>query len=190
MAAAAGRTTRTSTAAARRSEEGAIGGTTINWLMYAPAVGLALLVVAFRLLRPAYPVPQTPGIVVVTGTSSGIGNAVATHLAGKGYHVLASVRRPESMDAWKRVGNPNITPVKLDVSDPADIQAVVGSVQRLKKQWNVKLAGVVGNAGLGFHMPIEYHNIKDIQRMFDVNFFGNVALTQAFMPLIREDKVR
>jgi hypothetical protein len=101
---------------ADEAEEGAIGGATTNWLAYTPAVGLALvLALLYRLLRPAYPVPPTPGIVVVTGTSSGIGNAIATELAEKGYHVLAGVRRQASMDAWKRVGNANITPVQVRV---------------------------------------------------------------------------
>jgi NAD(P)-dependent dehydrogenase (short-subunit alcohol dehydrogenase family) len=79
---------------------------------------------------------------------------------------------------------------QLDVTNPSDIQAVVESVEQLRKKWNVKLAGVVGNAGLGFHAPVENHHMNDIRRLFDVNFFGNVALSQAFMPLIREDKVR
>lgn len=39
-------------------------------------------------------------------------------------------------------------------------------------------------------MPIEHHHMNDVRRLFDVNFFGNVALTQAFMPLAREDKAR
>lgn len=163
----------------------------INWLVAVPAVGLAFLYFVFQLLRPAYPVAAPPGIVVVTGTSSGIGNAIANYLAEQGYNVFAGVRRQQSYDAWNRVNHPKITPVKLDVTDPRDIRAAVQQVEKARKRHKgLKLAGIVGNAGLGFHMPIEHHNMDDIRRLFDVNFLGNVALTQAFMPLIREDKVR
>ena len=39
-------------------------------------------------------------------------------------------------------------------------------------------------------MPIEHHNLGDARRLFDVNFFGNLALVQAFLPIVREDKAR
>lgn len=118
-----------------------------NWLAYAPVVGLACIALLVGLLRPAYPVPQKGGIVVVTGTSSGIGNQIATELADKGFHVYAGVRRQASLNAWKRVNHPNITPVMLDVTDPSDIQAVVKQVEKERKKRGVKLAGLVGNAG-------------------------------------------
>lgn len=44
--------------------------------------------------------------------------------------------------------------------------------------------------GIGYHMPIEHHNLGDARRLFDVNFFGNLALVQAFLPIVREDKAR
>lgn len=78
---------------------------------------------------------------------AGIGNAIATELADKGYHVFAGVRRQASLDAWKRVNSPNITPIMLDVTDPSDIQAVVKQVEKEREKRGAKLAGLIGNAG-------------------------------------------
>lgn len=184
-----------STRRAARSTTGATatggdGGGFISWRVAAPAVGLAFLFFLFQLLRPAYPVAAPPGIVVVTGTSSGIGNAIANELAERGFNVFAGVRRQQSMDAWNRVNHPKIVPVRLDVTSPRDIEAVVQQVAKARKQHKgLKLAGIVGNAGLGFRMPVEHMSMDDVRRLVDVNLLGNVALTQAFMPLIREDKV-
>ena len=111
-------------------------------------VGLAAIALAlfFALLRPAYPVPKPGGIVVVTGTSSGIGNAVALDLADKGFTVYAGVRRQASKEAWGRVKNPNIHPVLLDVTDTTSIQAVVKMVEKARTK-GTNFAGFVGNAG-------------------------------------------
>ena len=57
------------------------------------------------------------------------------------------------------------------------------------KKFNLPFSGIVHNAGLGYHAPLETHDLEDIRRMFDVNFFGAIALTQKFLPLIRQEQV-
>lgn len=54
---------------------------------------------------------------------------------------------------------------------------------------NLPFSGIVHNAGLGYHAPLEIHALDDIRRLFEVNFFGPIAVTQRFLPLIREQQV-
>src|SRR5581483_7189304 len=67
------------------------------------------------------------GAVVVTGASTGIGRATALHLAGLGWRVHAGVRRPEDAESLRRE-SPNLTPLILDVTDPAQLAEAVRSV--------------------------------------------------------------
>lgn len=53
----------------------------------------------------------------------------------------------------------------------------------------LRFSGLVSNAGIGYHMPIEDMGMKEIRRLFDVNTFGAVAVTQRFIPLLRQHQV-
>ena len=118
-----------------------------NLARYGPALGLALVALVAVMLYPAYPVPPPDGVVVVTGTSSGIGRATALHLANQGFYVAAGVRRQESLKQWQNENHPRIFPVLLDVMDEAQIQRVRQDVENFLKRHKLQLAGIVGNAG-------------------------------------------
>ena len=130
--------------------------------------------------------------VLVTGTSTGIGEACATRLASRGWTVYAGVRRAEDADRLKAQISGDVRPVILDVSKREDMTQVFASIQQDVGTSGLPngLQGLVNNAGVGVGGPIEYVSEEDWRWVFDVNLFGVVALTQAAMPLLRAGKGR
>ena len=123
------------------------------------------------------------GFVVVTGTSTGIGAATALHLAGKGFHVFAGVRREGDGEALQAQTQATLTPLIIDVTDEATISAAAAAVTAIVGDRG--LAGLVNNAGIGKPAPLEFQPMADFRRQLEVNLFGPVAMIQAFLPLIR-----
>ncbi len=120
------------------------------------------------------------GAVLVTGASSGIGEAVARHLAAEGHTVYAGVRKKADGDKLK---GPNLTPVILDITDDDQVTAVAEQLQA--ELGDAGLAGVVNNAGIARGGPLEYLPIDEWRSQLEVNVVGQVAVTRAVMPLIR-----
>jgi NAD(P)-dependent dehydrogenase (short-subunit alcohol dehydrogenase family) len=120
---------------------------------------------------------------LITGTSTGIGEACATRLAERGWTVYAGVRRAEDADRLKAQLTGDVRPVILDVSNRDDMQRVIASIQQ--DAGASGLQGLVNNAGVGVGGPVEYVTEEDWRWVFDVNLFGVVALTKAAMPLLR-----
>lgn len=123
------------------------------------------------------------GHVVITGTSTGIGAATAIHLAQQGFHVFAGVRRTADGEALQAQTAEKLTPLIVDVTDEATISAAASEVTDAVGSRG--LAGLVNNAGIGVPAPIEFQPLADFRRQLEVNLFGPVAMTQAFLPLIR-----
>lgn len=128
-------------------------------------------------------VSRPHGTVLVTGASTGIGAAVASHLDALGMHVLAGVRRTEDADAVRRRGSGRIHPIMLDVSDADSISAAIEAVSDIAGEPG--LAGLVSNAGISGGEPLEFASLDGFRRMLEVNLVGAVAVTQAALPLIR-----
>lgn len=137
-----------------------------------------------------YKTIQMPGSskkpsVLISGASTGIGEATAQLLAEKGWTVFAGVRK--QTDAEKlQSHNANIKSVILDVTKPEQVTEAVEQVRVAVGEDG--LDALVNNAGLAFTGPIEFMSMEDVQRQFDINFFGTIRLTQAAMPLIRLGK--
>ncbi len=129
---------------------------------------------------------QQRGAVVVTGASSGIGEACARRLAGLGFQVFAGVRKPEDGERLARE-IPGVTPLQIDVIDADSIAA---AAQRVSEQTQGRLAGLVNNAGVAVPAPIEHQPIDDFRRQIEVNLIGQVAVTQAFLPQLRAARGR
>jgi NAD(P)-dependent dehydrogenase (short-subunit alcohol dehydrogenase family) len=120
--------------------------------------------------------------VVITGVSTGIGLAAAEELAGHGYHVFGSVRKPKDGAALSQRFGDRFTPLLFDVTDASAIQSAADEVaNRLNGQ---TLVGLVNNSGIGAGGPLMHQPIEEIQRIFDVNVMGVVRTTQAFLPLL------
>jgi NAD(P)-dependent dehydrogenase (short-subunit alcohol dehydrogenase family) len=109
-------------------------------------------------------------LALVTGTSTGIGRAVAIHLAQRGFEVLAGVRRPEDAP-------PGLEPIVLDVTSEGDVAAAAARV-------GGALHALVNNAGIAVNGPIEVVPVEQWRRQFEVNLIGQVAVTRALLPAL------
>jgi NAD(P)-dependent dehydrogenase (short-subunit alcohol dehydrogenase family) len=123
--------------------------------------------------------------VVVTGASTGIGLDACRELAAHRFRVFGTVRRPEDEAALRAVG---ATPLLLDVTSQASIRAARDQVSALLD--SALLAGLVNNAGISGAGPIELLELDEFRRMFEVNALGAVAVTQEFLPLLKEARGR
>jgi NAD(P)-dependent dehydrogenase (short-subunit alcohol dehydrogenase family) len=126
--------------------------------------------------------------IVVTGTSSGIGRATALHLAAAGYHVYAGVRKPTDAPSPPAASSGEITPLPLDVTDPAQIRAAAATVAG--HTGTAGLNGLVNNAGIGVFGPLELIPVDEVRRLLEVNVTGQLAVTQALLPLLRQARGR
>ncbi|HEY8089180.1 MAG TPA: SDR family oxidoreductase [Polyangiaceae bacterium] len=126
--------------------------------------------------------------VVVTGASSGIGRASALLLARRGFRVFAGVRKQKDGDSLRAASGGSVVPVEIDVTDRATIASAAMAVHA--EVGDRGLDGLVNNAGIATPAPIEYMSADVLRRQFEVNVFGQVAVTQAFLPLIRRARGR
>jgi NAD(P)-dependent dehydrogenase (short-subunit alcohol dehydrogenase family) len=129
---------------------------------------------------------NTSGAVVVTGASTGIGRATALYLDEKGFRVFAGVRKEEDAKSLQEEGSERLTPLKIDVAKAPSIAAARTNVE--EAVGDDGLVGLVNNAGVGFGGPVEFIPLDDYRQSFEVNYFGQIAVTQAFLPLLRRAK--
>lgn len=130
----------------------------------------------------------TPKSVVITGASSGIGAACALHLDKLGLRVFAGVRRQTDAEALKSKASSRLVAIALDVADSLSVStaasAVAGAVG------DAGLDGLVNNAGVVVTGPVEFLPLPELRRQLEINVVGQVAVTQAFLPLIRAARGR
>jgi NAD(P)-dependent dehydrogenase (short-subunit alcohol dehydrogenase family) len=124
------------------------------------------------------------GNILVTGASTGIGRACALRFAELGYLTFAGVRKAADGQALKSESSGQLEPVLLDVTQP---DLIAGAVAATGDQ---PLVGLVNNAGIAVLGALELVSIDDWRRQFEVNVFGLVAVTQAFLPLLRRGRGR
>jgi NAD(P)-dependent dehydrogenase (short-subunit alcohol dehydrogenase family) len=123
------------------------------------------------------------GAVVVTGSSTGIGRACALHLDRLGFKVFAGVRKEADGKQLESEASEQLEPLILDVTDSADISR---AAERVAEVTEGRLAGLINNAGIGVGGPLELLSISDFRRQIEVNLIGQVAVTQAFIPALRQ----
>jgi NAD(P)-dependent dehydrogenase (short-subunit alcohol dehydrogenase family) len=116
------------------------------------------------------------GVVLVTGASTGIGEATAFHLRELGFDPVAGVRREEDAERLEAQG---LRTVRLDVTDEAQIAAAREAVG------DGALAGLINNAGVAVAAPLEFVPLDELRRQLEVNLIGQVAVIQAFLPALR-----
>ena len=125
---------------------------------------------------------------LVTGASSGIGRATALRLAAAGHHVFAGVRRQvDGGELARAASDGEVTPVLLDVTDPRQIADGVATVS---EHAGAGLDGLVDNAGIGLACPTELLPLDTFRRLLEVNVTGQLAVTQAFLPMVRRARGR
>src|SRR5205085_709323 len=116
-------------------------------------------------------------IALVTGASSGIGEATAERLTSAGYKVYGTSRRGD------QAGQRSFEMLPLDVTSDESVEAAVGQV--LRRAGRIDL--LVNNAGFGVAPAgAEESSIEQARSIFDTNFFGIVRMTRAVLPQMRK----
>ena len=120
--------------------------------------------------------------VLVTGASSGIGEATAVHLAHQGFRVFAAARRLEKLKTLSGLGGGRITPVAMDVTSE---ESVASAIKQIASESGA-LYGLVNNAGVNVPGPIELVPAEEWRRQYETNVFGLMNVTRAIIPQMRE----
>jgi NADP-dependent 3-hydroxy acid dehydrogenase YdfG len=117
--------------------------------------------------------------VLITGCSSGLGNALARKFVKAGYPTYASARRLESIEDLKREG---CYTLRVDVTDHSTIKEAIEIIEKEHQSVGI----LVNNAAIGIMTPIETISIDEVRKQYETNVFGLLAMTQAVLPAMRK----
>jgi NAD(P)-dependent dehydrogenase (short-subunit alcohol dehydrogenase family) len=126
--------------------------------------------------------------VVVTGASTGIGWATTKTLVAKGFRVFAGVRSETDAARLSAEFGANVTPLTFDVTDTDAVTRAAATVAAALGAQT--LTGLVNNAGIAVPGPLLHLRIADLRRQLEVNLIGQLAVTQAFAPILGTDPQR
>jgi len=116
-------------------------------------------------------------IVLITGSSSGMGRATASYLVEQGYTVYAGSRTPEKLSDLQ---DKNLHPFRLDVSDPISIQKAMEKIDRVDI--------LINNAGYGLVSTVEEVTEEEMFNQFNINVFGVMRMCKMVIPKMRKQK--
>lgn len=133
-------------------------------------------------------ISESHPMALVTGASTGIGLACAERLAKLGYRVYAGVRNEADAGRLAGLGSGRIVPVRLDVTDEAQIRSVRTQVEAARGGGGLDV--LVNNAGIAVAGPLEFLPLDQFRRVHEINVVGLLAVTQAFLPLLRRVRGR
>jgi NAD(P)-dependent dehydrogenase (short-subunit alcohol dehydrogenase family) len=120
--------------------------------------------------------------VLITGSSGGIGSCCAKTLQSEGFRVFAAVRDAEALRQEAPV---RLSPILLDVTQRSSISSAAKQVAEILDAEGAKLVGLVNNATVEYHGPIEILPLEFVRNELEVNYLGTLAVTRAFLPLLR-----
>jgi NAD(P)-dependent dehydrogenase (short-subunit alcohol dehydrogenase family) len=127
---------------------------------------------------------QASRFVVITGASTGIGAGCAIGCAQQGMTVFAGVRNLQAGEALQAKEGAAIIPLQLDVTDDESIKRAADTVRQ--RVGEAGLAGLINNAGIAIGSPLEVIPLSQLRKQLEVNVIGQIAVTQAFLPLLRQ----
>lgn len=119
-------------------------------------------------------------VVLITGASSGIGQASAAYLAKRGFRVYGTSRKPSC--ELQECGEGAVAMLTLDVTSDRSVEQGIEAV--LSREGRLDI--VVNNAGMGIAGPVECTSMEEAQRQLEVNFFGVVRVCRVALPIMRE----
>jgi NAD(P)-dependent dehydrogenase (short-subunit alcohol dehydrogenase family) len=125
---------------------------------------------------------------VVTGASTGIGYATVETLTKDNFHVFAGIRSEEDAARLRTAFGTSCTPLIFDITDSEAISRAAAIVA--ERLGNGTLAGIVNNAGIAVTGPLMLLPLDDIRRQIEVNVIAQIAVCQAFTPLLGTDPAR
>ncbi|CAF4107323.1 unnamed protein product [Adineta steineri] len=147
-------------------------------------IGVAIIIyVSYRLYQHLFPSPNIAShgkYVLISGCDTGFGHALAIELDKQGYHVLAGVYNPDNEEHVASQLSSRSTAFCLDITREEEIDAAY----KMVKEKTNSLHALVNNAGIGQIGLVEWTTMKTFRQVMDVNFFGHVAMTKKFLPLL------
>jgi len=129
-----------------------------------------------------------PSSVLITGASTGIGRACSLWMDSLGWRVFAGVRQPADATTLSAEGSGRIQPIFIDVTDQSTITAAAAEIEATVGKGG--LQGLVNNAGIAVGGLLEFLPLEQLRRQLEVNVVGQVAVTQALIPLLRRGSGR
>jgi NAD(P)-dependent dehydrogenase (short-subunit alcohol dehydrogenase family) len=126
--------------------------------------------------------------VVISGASTGIGEACALYLDGLGWRVFAGIRKQIDGEALQQKASARLQPVFMDVTDSDSIRAAAAFIAA--ELGDIGLAGLVNNAGIAAGGPLEFLPVDRLREQLEINVVGQVIVTQSLLPLIRQGQGR
>ncbi|CAF1345099.1 unnamed protein product [Rotaria sp. Silwood1] len=144
---------------------------------------IIILYVFYRLYQHFFPTPNiNPNgkYVLISGCDTGFGHGLAIELDKQGFNVLAGVLRPDNVISLKEKLSSRATVFRLDITNKEDIDAAFKLVNEKIKV----LHALVNNAGIGVGGHIDWTSMEVMREVMDVNYFGHVAMTKRFLPLL------
>ena len=144
---------------------------------------ILILYVTYRLYQQFFPAPDIDvrgKYVLISGCDTGFGHGLAIELDKQGFHVFAGVYNADSKDTLSKQLSSRATVFPLDITRQQDID----SAYQLVKQKTNTLHALVNNAGIIISGYIDWVSVESMRTLMDVNFFGHVAMTKTFLPLL------
>lgn len=132
--------------------------------------------------------PTETKTVVITGASTGIGEACALYLDQLNWRVFAGVRKQADGQRLQQKASARLTPVLMEVTDTGSIYTAAEWIAA--EVSGIGLTGLVNNAGIASGGPLEFLPIERLREQLEINVIGQIAVTQAFLPLIRQGRGR
>ena len=139
--------------------------------------------ISYRLYQRYIPKPDIDPhgkYVLISGCDSGFGHGLAIELDHLGFHVLAGVFVADSVTSLTKTLSPRATVFRLDITQQESIDAAFDLIQSKTKV----IHGLVNNAGIAIGGYVDWTTLDVMRRVMDVNFFGHVAMTKKFLPLL------
>ncbi|KAI8794631.1 retinol dehydrogenase 7 [Biomphalaria glabrata] len=160
------------------------------WIISVGALSIITIFFLDRLIRSFRVSNYWNKYVMITGCSSGFGEALARHLDNLGFNVFAGCRSAQAMEALSKNSSGRLLPILIDVRENQSIESALAEVKRILPEGR-GLWGLVNNAGvLGIVGISEVLTREDFHKVFEVNLFGLIETTRHFLPLVRQARGR
>ncbi|CAF1601379.1 unnamed protein product [Rotaria magnacalcarata] len=144
---------------------------------------IIILYVSYRLYQHFYPtsnISPNGKYILISGCDTGFGHGLAIELDKQGFNVLAGIFSPDNISSLQKELSSRATVFRLDITKQEDIDTAF----ELVKEKTRVLHALVNNAGIGQGGYIDWVTLEFMRKIMDVNFFGHVAMTKKFLPLL------
>ena len=127
---------------------------------------------------------ETKKVWFITGASSGFGKSFAEYAVGQGYNVVITARRLDKLEAIKAIAPNQVEAFRMDVNNSDEVaNAVKAAINRFGR-----IDVLINNAGFGIVGAVEETPEDDLRAQMETNFFGAVGVTQALLPIFRQQQ--